>query len=111
MPSDISSPEKPDILPELDGIKIDEAQEEEFENLKYAKVFAKQGTNESNSKYKDRKLDAEIKMLDEIDVNSDIKDAEEMAVLKILMEMKIGIPFCTNVLRVALNFKETKIAR
>ena len=50
-------------------------------------------------------------MLDEIDVNSDIKDAEEMAVLKILMEMKIGIPFCTNVLRVALNFKETKIAR
>lgn len=26
------------------------------------------------------------------------------------MAMKVGAPFCTNVLRVALNFKEVKIA-
>lgn len=73
--------------------------------------MAKQGTIESISKYKERKLEAEIDLLEGIEVNSDIKDDEEMKILKILMEMKIGIPFCTNVLRVALNFKETKIAR
>jgi hypothetical protein len=99
------------MLPELDGVKVDHELKEEFENLKYAKILQGQGANEDPVKYKEKRLQAEIELLENVPLSGEIRDETDLRDLQILMSMKIGIPFCTNVLRVALNFKETKIAR
>ena len=44
------------------------------------------------------------------EVTSRIESAEEIADIKSIMKTKIGAPFCTNVLRIALNMKEEAIA-
>ena len=46
-----------------------------------------------------------------LETSNEIKDLHDLSEIKMLMMSKVGIPFCTNVLRVALNMKEEMIAR
>lgn len=43
--------------------------------------------------------------------NKTISSLNELADIRYLMTKRVGAPFCTNVLRVALNFHEEKVAR
>jgi hypothetical protein len=36
-------------------------------------------------------------------VSNEIKNTDELDEIKMLLQTKVGIPFCTNVLRIALN--------
>jgi hypothetical protein len=51
------------------------------------------------------------KEAEEDDQGEAIKDEESLADIRYLMMKRVGTPFVTNVLRVALNFKEERIAR
>jgi hypothetical protein len=45
-----------------------------------------------------------------VETRDDIATLDDLKQIKDLMQSKVGIPFCTNVLRVALNMKEERIA-
>ena len=88
----------------MDVNKPEESENERFKTigLNIAKDYQQE---------QEQKLEKEIKTLQGQPANTKIADAEELKTLKKLLKYKIGIPFCTNVLRVALNMKEIKIAR
>lgn len=44
------------------------------------------------------------------EVANNIKSLDELKDIKYLLSKRVGAPFCTNVLRVALNFSEEKVA-
>lgn len=55
-------------------------------------------------------LDDEQERLKQIKTTAKIRNLIEIQDLKGYLKSKVGSPFCTNVLRIALNFKEMTIA-
>ena len=55
-------------------------------------------------------LDAELARLELNKKISQINNIEELQDIKGYLKSKVGIPFCTNLLRIALNIKETSCA-
>ncbi len=55
-------------------------------------------------------LEAGLERLKECKRSSKIRDIQDVIDLKRIMKSKVGAPFATNVLRIALNFKEEVIA-
>lgn len=58
----------------------------------------------------EKDLDEEIERTSKNKIHGKIKNLLELADLKGYMREKVGSPFATNVLRIALNFKEITIA-
>lgn len=55
-------------------------------------------------------LEAGLERLKECKKSSKIRDVQDVIDLKRIMKSKVGAPFATNVLRIALNFKEEVIS-
>ena len=55
-------------------------------------------------------LEDEAKRLQQVRTSSHIRNQQDVWDLRRIMYSKVGSPFCTNVLRIALNFKEMSIA-
>ena len=72
----------------------------------------KLGANRRYEKFKgllDKNLELSVEK-EELEAVEVFKDRDEINEIKYLMRKRVGSPFVTNVLRVALNFCEEKIA-
>ena len=112
LPDDEAPPKRPR---EYDGMQVDEsAQADRLVNPKF-KQFGQ--ALEANAKeelpavgQQEEGADEALARLKEVQTSSKIRPGADIRDLRDIMRSKVGAPFCTNVLRIALNLKEVSIA-
>lgn len=107
---------------EYEGVRMDERQEvEEIHNhqIKHMQgMIKKEGMTDYPKVIDEDPIDDEMEEGEQppIDLQSDetgdtkIRDLQDVRELKNFLKTKVGCPFCTNVLRIALNKREGTIA-
>lgn len=103
-PDDLNSNETPFKRDEYEGIEIGDDDGEDVEMGRDKKRYKNLLTDKIG---KQTKLNPKITK----EVANNIKSLDELKDIKYLLSKRVGAPFCTNVLRVALNFSEEKVAR
>ena len=97
---------------EYNGIDID-VSDPDIDYDEKGSPKPKLGANRRYDKFRgilNKDLDLKIEQQDEV-VKEIFEDRSEIEDLQYLMKKRVGAPFVTNVLRVALNKEEEKIAR
>ena len=93
---------------------MNEAEEgEEIQGSKFSrfKGAIKEKANDKLPETKSKEeIDAELDLLKQLKTTAKIRNLFDVQKLKDYIKSKIGSPFSTNVLRIALNFKEVTIA-
>ena len=99
---------------DYEGIDMNEAEEgEEIQGSKFSrfKGAIKEKANDKLPETKSQEeIDAELDLLKQLKTTAKIRNLFDVQKLKDYIKSKIGSPFSTNVLRIALNFKEVTIA-
>lgn len=109
-----SKVEKLDKPKEYAGIEMDERNEvSELTTQKFkqfqGKIAEKEGDKLPHSGTIEE-LDEGLERLKQVKRSGEIRDMQDVLDLKKIMKSKVGSPFATNVLRIALNFKEEVIS-
>jgi len=109
-----SKVEKPEKTKEYAGIEMDERNEvSELTTQKFkqfqGKIAEKEGDKLPHSGTIEE-LDEGLERLKQVKRSGEIRDMQDVLDLKKIMKSKVGSPFATNVLRIALNFKEEVIS-
>lgn len=108
--------EEPPARPrEYEGMAVDAGEQaDRISNPKFKQfqsTLAAQAQEQLPSVKSQDELDDEaLERMQQVKTSSKIRGAADVEDLRRIMRSKVGAPFCTNVLRIALNLKEVSIA-